>query len=143
MKQGATLVEVLTIVAIIAIIGGVSVGYIRTTAPGSILNSQGRAIATDLRYAAELAVSTQINHTVRFDATLNQYAIFVLENPERLIKQTTLHSDLSFASITLLQNAAEFNALGAVVALGVVTIQHRNGAISIIDVRPSGYVQIR
>ncbi len=143
MRKGFTLIEILTVLGIIAVIAGVSVTFLRGAAQEGILQASARDVASDLRYAAELSVSTQINHAVRFDQVASRYTVIELTTPETTIKQSSLTPGLSFSTITLPQNQAEFNTLGAVVATGTVTILNQSGGTRLLDIRPSGYVQIR
>ena len=143
MRKGFTLIEILTVRGIIAVIAGVSVTFLRGAAQEGILQASARDVASDLRYAAELSVSTQINHAVRFDQVASRYTVIELTTPETTIKQSSLTPGLSFSTITLPQNQAEFNTLGAVVATGTVTILNQSGGTRLLDIRPSGYVQIR
>lgn len=143
MNNAFTLIEMLTTFAIIGLLIGITAVYLRQTGPSNILRAGSQNLAANLRYAAELAVSTQIPHEVRFNnPTPAQYRIVALQTPERIITTVTLDSTLAFGAITLPGNVAQFNSLGAVGSPGVITLQHQNGLQKIIDIRPSGYVQI-
>lgn len=143
MKKGFTLTEQLVSFGILAlIIGIVSIAFIRQASTGQLMQTAAQQIAADLRYAAELAVTTQIRHAVRFDLALSRYTVVALQTPERMIKAVTLDSPLSLASTTLPLSTAEFNSVGAVSVPGTVTLRHQDGTTRIIDIRPSGYVRI-
>ncbi|MDO8505268.1 MAG: prepilin-type N-terminal cleavage/methylation domain-containing protein [bacterium] len=143
MKKGFTLVEFLVSFAIVALVAGISVTYLRQAGPGSILRAGALDLATDLRYASELAVSTQVRQEVRFNnPSASSYTIVALSIPEQIVKTIQLDSSLTFGSITLPSNTAEFNSIGSVFAPGTVILQHQNGMQKTIDIRPSGYVQM-
>lgn len=143
MRKAFTLIEMLITFAIIGLLIGVTAVYLRQTGPGNVLRAGAQNLATHLRYAAELSVSTQIPHEVRFNNPASaQYRIVALQTPERIVMTATLDSTLTFGTITLPGSVAQFNSLGAVSAPGTITLQHQNGLQKIIDIRPSGYVQI-
>lgn len=143
MNKAFTLIEFLVSFAIVVLLAGISVTYLRQAGPGSILSAGSQNLATDLRYASELAVATQVRHAVRFNnPATSQYTIVALETLERTIKTVLLNSALSFGLITLPGGTAEFNSLGAATTPGTVLLQHQNGIQKTIDIRPSGYVQI-
>lgn len=142
-NQGFTLIEFLVSFAILLlIIGTASFTFLRSASRDFALQTAARQITADLRYAAELSVSTQVRHLVRFDAAAGTYTVAAREDPERIIKDAHLGEQLSFGAISLTGATVEFNNLGAVTEAGTVMITHVNGAARTIDIRPSGYVRI-
>lgn len=143
MRRGLTYIELLVtfaLIAIVATIGGVA--YLRATGPSTVVRAAARELAADLRLASQYASATQINHAVRLDLTPNHhYHLVRLSQPEVEIKTVNLPQNVTFSAITLPQNAATFNVLGAAVASGAVTLQHSQGQTSMVEVRPSGYVR--
>ena len=143
MKKGFTLVEYLvTFGIIILIVGIISITFIRRASTGQIMQTAAQQIATDLRYASELAVATQIRHVVRFNPAVGHYTLVALEMPERMVKEVLLDPTIELSSITLSSNMAEFNSVGAVSTAGLITIRHQDGTTRTINIRPSGYVRI-
>lgn len=138
-----TYIELIIATSIVVIVAGITATFLRQTQPASTLSSASLAVTSDIRYASEGSVATQINHQVRFNLGTGNYTLVILENPERIIKTVTLDPALTFTYSSLPQYTAEFNALGAVTQSGTVTLQHSNGIYQTIDIRPSGYVQIR
>jgi len=137
-----TLVEILVTFAVIGLLITITTTFLRLAGPTLTLRSATRDLASDLRYASELSLSTQIPHAVRLDANLQRYSIVRQTVPEVILKQVSLDSSLSFASVTIPEATAVFNSLGATSTPGTITIRHTNNATVIIDIRPSGYVRI-
>lgn len=142
MKRGFTIVEILISFGVLALIIGITVTYLRYGAPEQILRGATQNITTDLRYAAELASATQVNHAVIFDATARVYTMMALSTPTQTIKTVALTEGLQITANTLPNNQAEFNALGAAITPGTITLQYQGDKTAVIEVRPSGYVQI-
>lgn len=142
-RRGLTVIELLVALAILALIIGVSVTFLRQAARGSVASTAARALATDLRYGSELTVSTQINHAVRFNTEQSSYTVVALRTPEQLVKTVTLDPSLRITSVTLPSLTAEFNTLGAATSSGSITLSHQSGAVSVVEVRPSGYVRVQ
>lgn len=143
MRQGFTLIETLTAIAIITIIAGIGAGatFLRSTQPSSELNAAVQTLVADLRYASSLATSTQINHTVFFSS--QGYTITRLSQTNFTVKEVMLKSPIQITQTSLPSNTVEFNTLGAVTQSGTITMSYNLGLNMTIDVRPSGYVRIQ
>lgn len=143
MRRGFTLLELLASFAIVILLAGVSITYLRSGTARSILQTAGRAIAGDVRYTAQLSTTSQVNHQINFSAVTNSYTILALSTPSRVVKTVALPSVIRIVSTTLPQDRAEFNALGAAVSSGAVILENSNGLTLTIDIRPSGYVHLQ
>lgn len=143
MKRGLTYIEFLVTFAIIAIVATISgVAYLRATGPSTVVRAAGRELVADLRLASQRATATQIQHAVRLDLTPNHhYHLVRLSQPEVEIKTVNLPQNVTFSTITLPQNTATFNVLGAAAAPGIITLQHSQGQTNTITIHPSGYVR--
>lgn len=69
-NSGFTLIEIVLMIIILGVIGfviSISIGDINSTK----LNSAARRLASDIRYAQQLAMTKQIRHGVVFNSTFN------------------------------------------------------------------------
>lgn len=75
MRKAFSLYELIIVMSIIIIITAITIPMIRNYLPSLKLSSSAKAVSTKLRQAQEEAVTTQIKHGVRFDATVSPPAI--------------------------------------------------------------------
>ena len=135
--------EIMAVMAVISLLIAISVPVYSQMAPTIKLNSVTRAITSDLRYAQQLAVTQQINHAVFFDLVNNSYFIINLESQAQ-IKTVEIENGVSIQNISdLTDNQAIFGATGAVVEAGQITLLNQKNDSAIIELKPSGYVQIK
>lgn len=76
-EKGFTLIELVLLIIMLGIMGlviSISISDINSTK----LNSAARRLASDIRYAQQLAMTTQIRHGVIF--TANSYTVFENDN---------------------------------------------------------------
>jgi prepilin-type N-terminal cleavage/methylation domain-containing protein len=140
--KGFSLIEMVIVLAIIGIITTIGLPVYRQIKPTLDLNAETRDIASDLRYAQQLAVTEQSNYTVEFDPVLNKYTITNVETSS-VIKHKNINDNISIQSITgLVSDTAIFNVTGAAVDSGVITLANTNNATTTISIKPSGYVKI-
>ena len=142
MRKGFTIIEFLVAFALVILTIGVSANFLRSALKSETLEQAARTLASDLRYASELASATQTNHEVRLTLPAD-YSIVRIAAPEVIVKKVTLDPTLSFSSITLPANTATFNTLGAAASTGAITLVHVEAGSKTINLRPSGYVKIQ
>lgn len=141
--RGLTLAELLVAIGIIALAAAVSVPFYRVVSLNLNLNAASRDLASDLRYAQQLAVTTQINHRVVFDAAENSYSIKNSSSGET-VKSRAIKDPIIISSISgLADNTVTFNATGAVTSTGSITLANPNNREAVIEIKPSGYVKIQ
>lgn len=139
---GFTLLEILTVIAIIGTLTLISMPIYRQIKPTLALSSVTRDIVSDLRYTQQLAVTEQNNYSVLFDQVFNQYTIIKTETNE-IIKEQNLNSGISIYSTSgFSTSTVTFNVTGAALESGTITIINSNNATTTISVKPSGYVKI-
>ncbi|HPN89620.1 MAG TPA: GspH/FimT family protein [Candidatus Paceibacterota bacterium] len=140
---GFTLMEVIIIMSIIGIIALISLPVYQKIQPNLSLDSETREIASNLRYAQQLAVTEQKNYGVVFNQALNSYTIKNTET-EEIIKNFNIQSQISIDNISGFTNdTVIFNVTGAATENGTITIINSQNEQNIIEIKPSGYVKIQ
>lgn len=138
-----TLAELLVAIAIIAIAAAVAAPFYRSIAMNISLNAASRDLASDLRLAQQLAVTTQMNHRAVFYPSDNSYAIKNAVS-DATIKSRAIKPPITIMSIdSVLINSVVFNSTGAVASSGSITLVNPNNRTSTIEIKPSGYVRIQ
>jgi prepilin-type N-terminal cleavage/methylation domain-containing protein len=141
-KTGFTLIEILTVVGIIAIVATISFPVYQNMRPNITLNAAARDLATDMRYGQQLAVTEQIVYNIIFNTSASSYEIRN-GNTDVLLRNKILPSGVTFLSITgLTDNIARFTATGAATESGTIILTNRKNKQSTIEIKPSGYVKI-
>jgi prepilin-type N-terminal cleavage/methylation domain-containing protein len=142
-KPGFTLIEMLFAISIIAIMTAVGIPFYQNIIKNLNLNSVSRSLASDLRYAQQLAVTTQVNHGVIFSILNNSYQL-KNQGTQTVIKTVTIDDGIRLDSIVGLESdTATFNATGAATSTGIITLINENNRTSTIEIKPSGYVKIQ
>lgn len=142
-NKGFTLIEILIVIAVIIIVSGTFWASLRSFSPSLKLSGAARDIATDLRYAQELAVDTQIEHGVVFASSSKSYRIVEHSNPDKIISEKTLPSDIGFHSLEGLSGGeARFNPYGASNISAEIELINSESEIKTIEIRPSGFVKV-
>jgi len=140
---GFTLSEILVVIAIIAVTAAIAVPFYRTVTLNLDLSAAGRDLASDLRLAQQLSVTTQLDHRVVFAIAGNSYRIMNTSS-SATIKYGAIKPPITILSITGLQSdTVTFNSTGAVTSTGTIILTNPNNRQAIIDIKPSGYVKIR
>jgi prepilin-type N-terminal cleavage/methylation domain-containing protein len=141
-KTGFTLIEILTVVGIIAIVATISFPVYQNMRPNITLNAAARDLATDMRYGQQLAVTEQIVYNIIFNTSASSYEIRNGDT-DVLLRNKILPSGVTFLSITgLTDNIARFTATGAATESGTIILTNRKNKQSTIEIKPSGYVKI-
>ncbi|MFH1597640.1 MAG: GspH/FimT family protein [Patescibacteria group bacterium] len=146
--KGFNLPEIAVVIAIICILALIGIPSTRLLLPGYQLTSASRDIASELRYAAQQAVTEQLNYVVKFNTTTNQYSLYRIPDPEQpdveeFIEQKDLPDSVTYQSITnLTDNEVRYNSAGAPSESGQISLINTRDTTKLIDIRPSGYVKI-
>jgi len=139
---GFTLIEILAVLMVVGILALVSLPIYSRIKPKLNLNAETRDIASDLRYAQQLAVTEQTNYSVNFNQAQNQYSIVKISTGE-IIKNKSLLNGITINSITGLDSdTAEFNVTGAATKAGTIVLINTDNITNTISIKPSGYVKI-
>ena len=142
-QPGFSLMELLIVISIIGIISLIGLPVYKSITPNIALNSSVRDMASDLRYAQQLAVTEQKIYSVRFNILDNNYYIFQADSGA-VIKSRNINSQVKINSITgLSSSTASFTVTGASLESGNISMMNKNGKINAIEIKPSGYVKIQ
>lgn len=141
---GVTLIELLTVVAIIGILTAVGAPTVAHFLPGIQLNGSARVLSANLREAQERTITEQKPHLIRFSTTSPFYyeLIRIDDGDEELIKKINLASSITISlqpSIT--NNQIVFSTDGGPSSNGQITLTI-NGASKIVSVSPAGFIKI-
>ncbi len=143
-NKGGIFLNVLISVLVIALTITISLPHVRTYRINAQLSSESRELVSDLRYAQQLAVTEQKVHGVEFDTINNLYNIVKLA-PSTTTLKTVKFSDNSNLKQTvgLSDDRVEFNFYGGVDNSGQIYLENINNKQIVIEIKPSGYVQIK
>ena len=148
--RGISLIELITVIAIILILSSVSLVVWQTHASSLRLTLSTRKIIGDLRQAQAQSVAEQIPYLIRFDKESDTYKYICLipdpDNPgqtiEEEIRQEDLYSKIQITEINDLDDdQVKFNAAGAPSDTGTIELKNEKEKIKIIEIKPSGYVK--
>lgn len=107
------------------------------------MDSTIRDVASDLRYAQQLAVAEQVVYKVSFNIPQNNYSI-INSASGQTIKSQTINSRILIQQINgLANNTVNFNATGGVTQSGFIVLLNETNNTSTIEIKPSGYVKIK
>ncbi len=136
--------SILVSVGVMALIVTLTIPYLRKYQPNLKLNGAARELTTDLRYAQQLTITEQIIHIVELDILNDSYKILKIDAATTTVKQNNFPSEVSFQQITgLTDDQVVFNSYGGVSESGEIILVNTSGATAIINVKPSGYVELQ
>ncbi len=137
-----TLAELLVSIAIIALVAAIAVPFYRTITVNLDLKAAERDIASDLRLAQQLSVTSQINYQVIFNISGNSYSVKNAATGAS-VKARVIKPPIRILSISGLSNdTVTFNAIGAATSTGSIILINSNNVQKTITIEPSGYVRI-
>lgn len=144
-NKGFTLIEILVVISIIFILGGIFYGGLKFLQPSMRLNSVVRDLVADLYYVQQRAVSEQINYGISFSLANNEYQVikYITSTTTEEISKKSLAQGISFYNVAdFTDDDVIFNPYGAVKEAGSVSLINNKGDIKIIRVRPSGFIKV-
>jgi len=143
-QKGSMLADLLVVMGIIALLSTISIPYLRKYQPNLKLSAAARNLTTDLRYAQQLTITEQNIYQVVFDLIDNTYEIQKIDTATTSIKLVNLDSEISIKQITdLTDNKVVFNYYGGVSQSGQIILTNINNTEATINIKPSGYVQLK
>jgi Tfp pilus assembly protein FimT len=142
MRRGFGVVELLIVVGVIGLLSIISMPFLINYQKTTKLQSESRLLATNLRFAQQLAITQQnVFNLVAIPAT-NSYQITNSSTSE-LIKTVELDDEVSIVEITdLNNNTVQFTPTGSVIHPGSITLVNSHSETSTVAIKPSGYVEI-
>jgi len=142
-KKGGMLIDLMVTLSIIALLSTVTIPYLRKYQPNLKLNATARNLTTDLRYAQQLTITEQKIYQVVFDLDNDAYQIQRIDTATTTIKTVAFESEVSIKQITsLTDNKVVFNYYGGVSQSGQIILTNTNNVDAVINIKPSGYVQL-
>ena len=144
-----TSVELLIVIAVIAILVLIAIPLWRKFAPGYKLSKETERVVQELRLAQQRTVTEQLSYIVRFAVDTEGYEVIRLipdtGNPgeyiEEFVETETLDPDVGFNALyDLTEPEIQFTSAGGVVDDGQIELINVNGDMTLIDVRPSGFI---
>ncbi len=108
-EEGFSLMEIMVVLAIIAVLSSISMPAMRGFAASRRLNTSARAIVDTLSFARDMAITEQTTHLVIFDVDNNRYWLassetFDAQNPSASVGQA---SNTAAASTTAAANGQQ------------------------------------
>ncbi len=142
-QNGFGLIEILIVVAMAAIIAGISLVSFKNIQPILELKGMTRELTNDLRYAQQLAVTQQIDHGIHILPTEGKYQIIKYGAVQEILKERLLPDKIDFLEVSgFTNNEARFNAYGAAREEGtIIILSIENNSTTSIEVSPSGFVK--
>jgi len=142
--KGSMLIDLLVVLGIIALLSTIAIPYIREYQPNLKLRGTARNLTSDLRYAQQLTVTQQKVHLVYFDVANKKYLIQRLDTATTTVKTINFDPDISYQQITgLNNNYVYYNFYGGVSQPGEIILKNINNFTSTINIKASGYVELR
>ena len=141
------MVEFLVITAIIGIMAGIGISFLKSFQPDIQLNGVVRNLLSDLRYSQQLSVAEQIEYCLQFPVNFPQdrkYKIFQCGQSQS-VKEVSLPEEIADLTIdpSLTDNEVRYNPYGAVKESTDITLENTKGNTKTIKVEPSGFVKIQ
>ncbi len=142
---GFSLIELLIVIALIAIVSAIAVPQFQRYAANTDLKNAVREMTGDFSTAKQLAVANNLNYRIAIDVSGNSYTLSRTDTAAVLWTKSLV----SFGRGTTIYNttipgaAVNFQSRGTVQAGGVVTLRNRLGSTAVITVNLTGrsYVQ--
>ena len=136
--------NLLVAVLVIILTVTVSLPYIRDYRVNSRLSAEARELINNLRYAQQLSVTQQVVHGVKLDSENDFYEVLKTGASTSTLKTVFLSENSSFKKIEdFSNNLVKFNFYGGAEEAGEIILENINNKEIILEIKPSGYVQIK
>jgi prepilin-type N-terminal cleavage/methylation domain-containing protein len=141
-KQGITLIELLTVIAVIGILALASIPAFRAYGPRLELSGTVRDLISDLRYIQQLAVTEQKECCIKFFPAEKKYQILQC-GEETILKEKILPEEIQTLIVSgLTDNEVRYNPYGAVRESGSIVLNNTKNQTKTISIKPSGFVEV-
>jgi len=145
--KGFTLTEILVTLGVLGILVAITLSVLRTVQPDLQLSGATRELITDLRYAQQLTITEQVEHSIRFYSAEKRYEIRRYGETTEILKTVSLPEEIEEMTISGLSDIdsgkeARYNPYGAIKDSGSILLENSEHQTRTIKVRPSGFVKI-
>jgi len=141
-RAGFTFIELTVSLMVIALISLISIPLLVNYQKTTKLRSEARVLATNLRLTQQLAITEQIIYNLKLFPGTASYQIINSET-SAIIKNVDLDSEIIINQISnLTNNTVQFIPTGAAVETGSIDLTNSKNEISILRIKPSGYIEI-
>lgn len=145
-QYGFTMIEMLTVVAVIGVLAIAVILGLRAFGPNFQLRGISREISSDLRYIQQLTITEQQEYCFKiFSSGELKYQIFKCDEPATIIKENIMPGDITSFTPTstgFTDDTIEYNPYGAVAEEGIIYLENSRGEVRNILVRPSGFIKL-
>jgi prepilin-type N-terminal cleavage/methylation domain-containing protein len=144
-QKGFTLIEVVTVISIIALLAAIAIPYLAKFQPNLKLTAAGRMLTADLRLAQQLTVTEQTVHLISLNISGGSYSLLSLGTATTTVKSVLLPADVFFDSASTTVAEIRFNSYGGASSEsdGLIYMKNANEKTLIIGIKPSGYVELK
>jgi type IV fimbrial biogenesis protein FimT len=139
-NSGYTLIEVLTVIALIAIVAGIVLPNVVAWLPKYRLNSGAEEIQSTLQLARLGAIKENRNATVTFNTVNHTYLASI---DDRTIKYGKMPAGVVIDSVTTPASEVEFNSRGLATNGGDILVKNNQGVTKTIRVNIVGIASIQ
>lgn len=141
-EKGVSIVELTVVLAIIVLLTVVAIPLFNNYQKTTMLKSEARVLATNLRLAQQLAITEQVVYQVKLFTETKSYQI-IKSSTAQVIKTVNLDNGIRINEITgLTGNLVQFTTTGGAIESGSIALTNTQNQTSTIQIKPSGYVQI-
>jgi len=145
-QKSFTLIELLTVMAVIGILVLIGMPALRNFQPTLQLNGIVRGLMSNLRLTQQLAISEQLEYCLVLPDSFpsnREYQIIQCDQMEPF-KQELIPEEITGLSIvpSLSNNEVRYNPYGSVKESAQIILENINNQTKTIDVRPSGFIRI-
>ncbi len=143
--SGLTLLELLVVLALAGILGGVAVLGHRALRPSLDLSSATRQVVMDLKLARVRAVTEHVNHRIVFAETGGSYQLQRLERDAYADAgvPARLPQDIAISDCTARDRAIGFRPRGNAESFGTVTLRNGTGSERSVIVDIAGQIRVQ
>ncbi|MBI3290875.1 hypothetical protein HYZ76_01175 [Candidatus Falkowbacteria bacterium] len=141
-KKGFSITELIVVIGVITLISIISVPLFINYQKTTKLRNEARLMATNIRYAQQLAITEQNIYNFKLYTSTNSYQITNNETSE-IILDISLDEEVTIDEInSFTDNTIQFNPTGAVLETGYISLTNSKNQFSTLEIKPSGYVDI-
>lgn len=137
-----TLVELLTVIAVIGITVSIGAGVLKAYQPNIRLYTASKNLRDGLAMARARSVAEQKTYGIRFvTGGQNQYELVLVLGTTQTLLTYPLPPGVTFSQVgPFAEDTVTFNKAGAPSESGTVVLQAENNDTRTVTINPSGYV---